>query len=156
MAGRIILHIDFDSFFASVEQQNNPQFRNKPLGVTATHGRTAIIAASREAKKLGIKNVMRSYDAFGICPWLLLTSAHFQKYFEVSKKFLKIADQYSPIVEMFSIDEVFMDVTQTAKLFGGVYPLITMFKHRIAKETGEYITVSVGISHNKLLAKLAS
>jgi len=156
MAEKIILHIDFDSFFASVEQQNNPQFRDKPLGVTAANGRTAIIAASREAKALGIKNVTRTYDAFQICPWLIVTSAHFREYFEVSKKFLVIADSYSPLVELFSIDEVFLDVTQTAKLFGGVSSLIRLFKQQITKELGKYITVSIGISHNKLLAKLAS
>jgi DNA polymerase IV len=156
MAEKIILHVDFDSFFASVEQQHHPHFRNKPLGVTAANGRTAIIAASREAKALGIKNVMRTYDAFQICPWLVTTSAHFRDYFEISKKFLTIADRYSPTVELFSIDEVFLDVTHTARLFGGVHPLIRLFKKQIAKEIGEYITVSVGISHNKMLAKLAS
>ena len=152
----IILHIDFDSFFASVEQQDNPILRGKPIGVTATNGRTAIIAASREAKKLGIPNVTRTYDAFQICPWLQVVPAHFNRYMEVSKQFLRVCNLFSPTIEMFSIDEVFMDITQTAKLFGGVTPLIKLFKHRIFKEIGPYITVSVGVSYNKLLAKLAS
>ncbi|MDE2589026.1 MAG: DNA polymerase IV, partial [Patescibacteria group bacterium] len=156
MNERIILHIDFDSFFASVEQQDFPQLRGKPVGVTATNGRTAIIAASREAKKLGIPNVTRTYDAFQICPWLTVVPAHFYRYLEVSKMFLKICNYFSPTIEMFSIDEVFMDVTLTARLFGGVKPLVNIFKQRILQEIGQFITVSVGVSHNKLLAKLAS
>lgn len=156
MNERIILHIDFDSFFASVEQQDNPLLRGKPIGVTAANGRTAIIAASREAKKLGIPNVTRTYDAFQICPWLTVVPAHFHRYMDVSKLFLKVCNLFSPTIEMFSIDEVFMDVTLTARLFGGVTPLVKIFKQRILQEIGPFITVSVGVSYNKLLAKLAS
>lgn len=153
---RIILHIDFDSFFASVEQQYNVQLRGKPLGVTATNGRTCIIAASREAKKYGIKTGSRTFEAYKLCPSLVLISADFVKYWETSKKFVNICKDYSPYVEVFSIDEVFMDITATEGLFGDVYSLIATIKHRIKAEIGEHITVSVGISYNKLLAKLAS
>lgn len=153
---KIILHIDFDSFFASCEQQFNPLLRNKPLGVTATNGRTCIIASSREAKKLGIKTGARTYEALKICPTLNLAPANFVKYLETSKKFLKICQNFSPDVELFSIDEVFMDITLTNPLFGGPYEMIKKIKKEIKEKIGEYITVSVGISHNKLLAKLAS
>jgi DNA polymerase IV len=153
---KIILHIDFDSFFASVEQQDDPKLRNKPVGITAHNGRTCIIAASREAKKLGIKSPSRTYEAFKICPDLQLVSANFVKYLEISKKFLKICQNFSPFVELFSIDEVFMDITQTNHLFGGPYQMIEKIKQEIKEKIGEFITVSVGISHNKLLAKLAS
>lgn len=153
---RVILHIDFDSFFASVEQQNNPQFRHKPLGVTATHGRTAIIAASREAKAKGVKSPSRTFDALRICPDMQFTGAHFREYFEISKKFIAICTRFSPYVEVFSLDELFLDVTQTAKLFGGTENVVRLIKQAIAKEIGEYITVSVGISYNRSLAKLAS
>jgi len=153
---RIILHIDFDSFFASVEQQSNPLLRGKPLGVTAANGRTCIIASSREAKRLGIKTGARTYEAIKVCPNLNLAKADFVKYFEVSKKFLNICKDYSPYVEMFSIDELFMDITLTEHLFGGTYNIIQTIKKRIREEIGEYITASVGISYNKLLAKLAS
>ena len=151
-----ILHVDFDSFFASCEQQFNPLLRNKPLGVTATNGRTCIIASSREAKRLGIKTGARTYEALKICPTLNLAPANFVKYLEVSKKFLKICQSFSPEVELFSIDEVFMDITLTNHLFGGVYSTIKLLKKEIREKIGEHITVSVGISHNKLLAKLAS
>lgn len=153
---RIILHIDFDSFFASVEQQLNPKFRGKPLGVTAANGRTCIIASSREAKRLGIKTGERTYVAQKICPDIILTPSHFLTYWEISKKFLKICSDYSPFVELFSLDEVFMDITSTVHLFGSAENIIATIKDRIKDEIGEYITVSVGISHNKLLAKLAS
>jgi len=153
---KTILHIDFDSFFASVEQQNNPKLRNKPIGVTAQNGRTCIIASSREAKKLGIKTGSRTYDALKICPSMIFVPADFLKYWEVSKKFLNICKDYSPYIEVFSIDEVFIDVTATVDLFGGVYEIIHKIRKRIRDEIGEYITASFGISYNKLLAKLAS
>jgi len=153
---RRILHIDFDSFFASCEQQFNPGIRNKPMGVTATNGRTCIIASSREAKRLGIKTGTRTYDAKKICPDIIFIPADFVKYWEISKKFLNICKDFSPLVEVFSIDEVFMDITQTEYLFGGQQNIVQSIKERIKKEIGEYITVSIGFSHNKLLAKLAS
>lgn len=153
---RTILHIDFDSFFASCEQQFHPQLRNRPIGVTARNGRTCIIAASREAKRLGIKTAMRSFDAETIYPGIILVPAHFTQYYEISKQFLAICKEYAPVVELFSIDEVFMDVTHSAHLFGGVMPLIARMKKRLAADVGAYITASFGIAQNKLLAKLAS
>jgi DNA polymerase-4 len=155
-AQKTIFHIDFDSFFASVEQQYRPQVRGRPMGVTAANSRSCIIASSREAKKLGIKTGARSFEAKKICPDLILVPADFNKYFEVSKKFLNICKDYSPFTELFSIDEVFMDVTKTAELFGGPYKTIEIIKKRIKAEIGEYITASFGVSHNKLLAKLGS
>lgn len=153
---RIILHIDFDSFFASVEQQLRPELRGKPMGVTAQNGRTCIIASSREAKRLGIKTGSRTFDALKICPSMVFVPADFIKYYEISKKFLNICKDYSPFVEMFSLDELFLDVTSTVHLFGDIQTIIKQIKERIKNEIGEYITVSVGISYNKLLAKLAS
>jgi DNA polymerase IV len=153
---KIILHIDFDSFFASVEQQINPLFRNRPIGVTATNGRTCIIAASREAKALGVKSPSRTFDAQRKCPAIIFVPAHFSLYWEISKKFINICSDYSPFIEIFSLDEVFMDVTRTASLFGGTYPLIEQIKNRLTAQIGAHITASFGISHNKLLAKLAS
>ncbi len=153
---RQIIHIDFDSFFASVEQQFNICLRGKPIGITATNGRTCIIASSREAKVLGIKTGTRSFEAERIYPGIKLVPADFVKYYEISKKFLNICKDYSPFVELFSIDEVFMDITSTVHLFKSKYNIVEIIKSRIKKEIGEYITVSVGISHNKLLAKLAS
>ncbi len=153
---RVILHIDFDSFFASVEQQYNPRLRGRPIGITATNGRTCIIAASREAKKYGVRSPSNTYEAKKICPAIQFISADFVKYWEVAKKFISIAKDYSPYVEVFSIDEVFIDVTHSVHLFNNTDNLVSIIKKRITKEIGEYITVSIGISYNKMLAKLAS
>lgn len=153
---RVILHIDFDSYFASCEQQFDPKLRGKPIGVTAQNGRTCIIAASKQAKKLGVKSPSRTFDALEIVPDMIFVSAHFEKYWEITQKFLNICKDYSPFVELFSLDEVFIDITATQNLYGGKFKLINKIKERIKNEIGEYITVSVGISYNKLLAKLAS
>ena len=153
---KVILHIDFDSYFASVEQQYNPKLRGRPIGVTAQNGRTCIIAASREAKKLGVKSPSRTWEAIQKVPSMVFVPASFERYWQITQKFISLCKDFSPFVEIFSLDEVFMDITQTQDLFGGKYELIEKIKKRISKEIGEYITVSVGISYNKLLAKLAS
>ncbi len=153
---RVILHVDFDSFFASVMQQDYPELRDKPIGIIAHNGRTAIIAASREAKRMGVTSPTRTYIAQQKCPNIKFVRADFIRYFEISKKFLEIANLFSPTVELFSIDEVFMDVTDTLPLFGSVENLVRQLKMKLAKAVGPYITVSVGVSYNKMLAKLAS
>ncbi len=151
-----ILHLDMDSYFASCEQQFNPKFRGKPIAVTAQNGRNCIIAASREAKRLGVKSPSTRWEAVNLVPDLIFTSASFERYWEITQKFLNICKDYSPFVELFSLDEVFMDITRTKDLFGGELNIIEKIKTRIREEIGEYITVSVGMSHNKLLAKLGS
>lgn len=156
MPNKVILHIDFDSFFASCEQQYNPSFRGKPIGVTAQNGRTCIIAASREAKALGVKSPSRTFDALEKVPSMIFIPAHFEKYWQITQIFLNICKDYSPYVELFSLDEVFMDITLTENLFNGKNEIIKQIRERIKNEIGEYVTVSVGISYNKLLAKLAS
>ncbi|OGH02512.1 MAG: hypothetical protein A2798_02585 [Candidatus Levybacteria bacterium RIFCSPHIGHO2_01_FULL_37_17] len=153
---RLILHIDFDSYFASCEQQFNPNLRGIPIGVTATNGRTCIIAASKEAKKLGIKSPSVTWEALQIVPNMTFVPAHFTKYWEITQKFLNICKDYSPYVELFSLDEVFIDITNSEHLFGGKEGIVKAIKERIKNEIGEYITVSIGISYNKLLAKLGS
>jgi len=152
----VIIHIDFDSYFASCEQQFDQKLRGKPIGVTAQNGRTCIIAASRQAKKLGVKSPSRTWEALRIVPSMIFVPAHFEKYWEITQKFLNICKDFSPFVQLFSLDEVFMDITSTEGLFGGKYQLINKIRQRIKDEIGEYVTVSVGISHNKLLAKLGS
>ena len=87
---------------------------------------------------------------------MIFVPAHFEKYWEITQKFLDICKDFSPYVELFSLDEVFMDITVTENLFGGKYHLIEKIRERIKNEIGEYVTVSVGISYNKLLAKLGS
>ncbi len=153
---KTILHIDFDSYFASCEQQFNPSLRGKPIGVTATNGRHCIIAASREAKKLGIKSPSATWEATNIVPSIIFVPGQFKKYWEITQKFINICKDYSPYVEIFSLDEVFMDISSTQYLYKDKYEIIKIIKERIKNEIGEYITVSVGMSSNKLLAKLGS
>ena len=145
-----------DSFFASVEQQASPALVGKPVGVIKGPGRTCLIAASREAKKLGIKTGTTTYEAKAIYPKIILVPADFDKYFSVTKKFIEICSRYSPDLEVFSIDELFLNITGTQDLFGGAGEVCQKIKRAIRSEIGRYITCSVGISYNRLLAKLAS
>ncbi len=153
---RTILHLDMDSFFASVEQQANPFLAGKPVGVVKGPGRTCLIAASREAKKLGIKTGTSVFEARAIYPRIALVPADFDKYFSVTKIFIEICSGYSPDLEAFSIDELFLDVSQTKDFFEGSLGICRRIKEQIKKELGQHITCSIGISYNRLLAKLAS
>ena len=151
-----ILHLDMDSFFASVEQQANPALAGKPIGIIKGEGRSCVIATSKQAKKLGIKTGISTYDAKHIYPKIIFVPADFDKYFFVTNKFIEICSRYSPDLEIFSIDELFLDVTKTEKFFAGTSGIVREIKKAIKKELGEQITCSVGISYNRLLAKLAS
>src|SRR3989344_3530257 len=99
---RTIMHVDFDSFFASCEQHFNPNLRSKPIGITAENGRNCIIAASREAKKLGLKSPNNTWEAKRLIPDIILVKADFERYLEITKKLLEISNRYSPVVELFS------------------------------------------------------
>src|SRR3989344_7315401 len=116
---RTVMHIDFDSFFASVEQQANPLLRGKPIGVTGdSPSRGIVCAASKEAKKYGIKTGTPVFKAKEMCPTIILVKGDFTKYQYIHKKSLEVFNQFSDLVEPFSIDEAFIDVTQTMKLRG--------------------------------------
>lgn len=168
---KTILHIDFNSYFATVEQQANPRLRGKPIAVTGgdRKSRTVINAASIEAKKMGIKTPMQIWEAQKICPDLILVKGDSDKYLSVTTKFLNILKDYSPNIEVFSIDEVFVELTvdrlqgtvptgeiQDCNLLTVTCNLAEEIKHRIRSEIGEWMKVSIGISYNKLMAKLAS
>jgi len=154
---KIILHIDMNSYFASVEQQANPFLRGKPIGITGKRSERSVIAtASTEAKKLGVKTAMSTWEAKKICPSLLLISGDPEKYAEITHRFNKIFTEFTDRIEPFSVDESFLDITESAKdWFGAVY-LAQQLRERLKEECGEYITASIGIAENKLLAKLSS
>jgi DNA polymerase-4 len=145
-----------DSFFATCEQQVNPFLRGKPVGILKAEGRNCVIAASVEAKKKGVKTGFSVWEARRLCPGIFFLPADFDKYFAVTKEFLKIAQGFTPLVEVFSIDEVFLDITQTKDFFGGEFFLAAVLKERVQRQIGEWISCSVGIAYNKLLAKIAS
>ncbi len=181
---RTLLHVDFNSYFATVEQQANPRLRGKPIGVTGGDRtkRTVVGAASIEAKKFGVKTGMQLWEAQRLCPQIILVPGDSDKYLECTKRFLNILKRYSPYLEVFSIDEVFLELedskshrfarvitSQSNLYFDSVTPhdslppekwcsaheMAQEIKQRIRSEIGEWITCSIGISYNKLMAKLA-
>lgn len=116
---KTILHLDMNSYFASVEQQLNPILRNKPIGVIKALGRTCIIAASIEAKKYGVKTAMSVWEAKKLCPQIIFVPSRFDNYAKITKKIISLTKDYSPDVEIFSIDEMFLDITDTQTLWPG-------------------------------------
>jgi len=152
---RTILHVDMDAYFASVEQRANPFLRGKPIVVCGNpRGRSVVTTASYEARAWGVKTGMNLWEAKRACPQGILIRCDPDKYVEVSLKLFSIYNEFSPLVEVFSIDESFLDITGTERLFGNPLQVARKIKKRI-KEKVE-LTCSVGIASTKLLAKLAS
>jgi len=112
---KVILHIDFNSYFATVEQQANPRLRGKPVGVTGGDRlkRTVLGAASVEAKRFGVKTGMQIWEARKLCPQIILVPGDSDKYLETTKRFLGILKDYTPYLEVFSIDECFLELYKT-------------------------------------------
>jgi DNA polymerase-4 len=151
---RVIMHMDMDAFFASVEQRVNPALRGRPIVVCGGGRRTVVAAASYEARPYGIRSGMPLYEAQRKCPDLLVVQADIPTYVDASLRILDILQGFTPDVEVYSIDEAFLDVTGSLVLFGGAERIARMIKERINKELR--LTCSIGIAPNKLLAKLAS
>jgi DNA polymerase IV len=154
MVGRIIMHVDMNAFFASVEQQNNPELRGKPIAVVGSGHRTVITTSSYEARAFGVKTGMATWEARRCCPELILVVGDNRKYTHTSSLIVQMMHDYTPLVEVFSIDEGFLDVTGSLALFGSAENIAYLLKSRIRHQFG--ITCSIGIAPNKLLAKLAS
>jgi DNA polymerase-4 len=154
MSDRIILHLDMNAFFASVEQQANPALRGKPIAVIGSNGRTVITTASYEARKFGVKTGMAIWEAKRQCPQIILVVGDNRKYTYTSSRIFNMMLDYTPMVEVFSIDEAFLDVTGSMGIFGTPEQIVYLLKARIKHRFG--LTCSVGVGSNKLLAKLAS
>jgi DNA polymerase IV len=151
------MHIDMNSYFASVEQQANPFLRGKAVGVTGKQeSRAVVAAASIEAKKRGVKTAMSNFEARKIAPDLIMVSGDSSKYSHITSTFLDIFHEFTDLVEQFSVDEAFLDVTEQTEDYMGATIIAQMIKARLSEECGSRITCSVGIAPNKLLAKLAS
>ena len=153
-SNRTILHIDMNAFFASVEQAMNPALRGKPIAVIGSAHRTVITTSSYEARKYGVKTGMAVWEGKRCCPDLILVVGNNRRYTHTSAEIMKMLFDYTPLVEVFSIDEAFMDVTDCLRLFGSSENIAYRLKARIRHRFG--ITCSIGIAPNKLLAKLAS
>ena len=146
-----------NSYFASVEQQANPFLRGKPIVVSGKEdSRTVIVAASVEAKKFGVKTAMNIFEAKKLCPNLYFVQPDPKKYAYVTDSFFEIFKRHTSEVELFSIDEAFLDLTGFANDFKQSEKIAKIIKKQIKNEIGEWIRCSIGISFNRLLAKLAS
>lgn len=152
---RIIMHIDMDAFFASVEQAENSDLKGKPIAISGNvEGRSVVSAASYEARRYGVHSAMPLKLAKKCCPNLILIQGDMAKYVRISKEIVLLYYNFCPAIEYSSIDEVFMDFTYTVKDFNEAIEI----GNRIRKEVKDkfHITCTAGISYNKLLAKLAS
>lgn len=151
---KIILCIDMDAFFASVEQKTHPGLKGKPIAVIGSGKRTVITTASYEARKFGVKTGMNTWEAKKACPHLILVIGNNEKYTYICIELSKIYSRFTPDVEIYSIDEVFLDITTTHHLFGGPEEIGKSIKKAVRDRFG--INCTVGIGPNILLAKLAS
>src|SRR6266404_4601809 len=153
----LIMHIDLNSCFATIEQQANPLLRGKPLIVAAYSTPNAfVLAPSIEAKRLGIKMGMRVRDAQEIYPKVIVRSPDPPKYRDVHLKFKKIFQDYSPDVTPRSIDEAVIDFRPVENLHTDLVAAAKEIKQRMKDEIGEWIFCSIGIGTNMFLAKLAA
>ena len=149
---RIILHVDMDAFFASVEQLDNPQLRGKPVIVGGVSERGVVSTCSYEARKFGVKSAMPVFMAQRLCPKGHFVRVRYHRYKEISNKIFAIFREVTQLVEPLSIDEAYLDVTNSRFLSG--MEAAIYIKSRVLKEIG--LTLSIGISYNKFLAKIAS
>ena len=153
---RTILHSDLNNFFASVEMVEHAELKSVPMAVcgdeTERHG--IVLAKNELAKALGIKTAMTVWEAQTICPNLVKVPSDMQKYRKYSTVVRKIYEDFTDKIEGFGIDEAWLDVTHSQMLFGGGMEIAKSISERVRKETG--LTVSIGVSFNKVFAKLAS
>jgi len=143
-----------DAFFASVEQQANPKLRGKPVAVIGSGHRTVVTTRSYEARKFGVKTGMNVYEAKKLCPHIIFVVGDNDKYAHTCRELSEIYTAFTPDVEIYSIDEAFLDVTTTHHLFGGPEAIGLEIKKKVKSKFG--INCTVGIATNILLAKLAS
>jgi DNA polymerase-4 len=154
VSGRDILHLDLDAFYASVEVLDDPTLRGKPVIVGGSERRGVVCAASYEARKFGVRSAQPTATAKRLCPKGVFLPVRMERYREASERVFGIFHRYSPLVEAISIDEAFLDVTGTRRLFGTPEEIARKIKAAVLRETG--LTVSAGVAASKLVAKIAS
>jgi DNA polymerase IV len=151
---RAILHVDMDAFYASVEQRDNPELVGKPVIVGWPGGRGVVAAASYEVRRFGVRSAMPMHTALRLCPNAICIPPRMQRYREVSEKVFGVFHEITPLVQGLSLDEAFLDVTESQALLGDPAAIARRIKDSIRARTG--LTASVGVATNKLVAKIAS
>jgi DNA polymerase-4 len=150
----MIMHLDMDAFYASVEQLDNPGLRDACLVVGGDTRRGVVAAASYAARRYGIHSAMPIFQARQKCPDLVIVPPRRDRYVELSRKIMALLEDISPLVEQISIDEAYVDISGCARLHGTSRKIARTIKSKIRLEIG--LTASVGIAPNKFLAKIAS
>lgn len=151
---RKIIHIDMDAFYASVEQLDNAELKNKPLAVGGSEKRGVVAAASYEARKFGVRSAMSGILAKKLCPELIFVKPRFDRYKEISKQIKNLFFQYTDLVEPLSLDEAYLDVTNNKKGNPSATLIAQEIRNLIFEEL--QLKASAGISINKFVAKIAS
>jgi len=154
VSARRILHVDMDAFYASVEQRDNPNLQGKPVVVGGGTNRGVVAAVSYEARRFGIRSAMPMAEAIRRCDHLVRVKPRMSHYKEASAHIFAIFREFTPLVEGLSLDEAFLDVTASIKLFGSPQNIAASIKQRVLEDTE--LTASVGVAENKLVAKIAS
>jgi len=150
----MILHVDMDAFYASVEQLDDPSLEGQPVVVGGLGPRGVVATANYPARRFGVHSAMPMGRARRLCPQARFIRPRMERYREKSSEVFRILRNFTPLLEGLSLDEAFLDVTGSLKLFGGPEEIGVRVKREIQQLTG--LTASVGMAHNKFLAKLAS
>ncbi|MDZ7843085.1 MAG: DNA polymerase IV [Gammaproteobacteria bacterium] len=151
---RAIIHVDMDAFYASVEQLDEPAYRGRPVIVGGLGRRGVVSAASYEARPFGVHSALPMARARRLCPDAVYLAPRMDRYREVSAELFAVFHEFTPLVEGISVDEAWLDVTNSRALFGDIETIGARIKQTIRERTG--LTASIGMAPNKFLAKLAS
>ena len=151
---RVILHVDMDAFYASVEQRDRPELRGRPVIVGGAGGRGVVAAASYEVRRFGVHSAMPTREALRRCPEAICVAPRMAHYSAVSREIFAVFHEFTPLVQGLSLDEAFLDVTGSLAVLGEPAHIAREIKRRIRERTE--LTASVGVAPNKLVAKIAS
>jgi DNA polymerase-4 len=151
---RAILHVDMDAFYASVEQLDHPELRGKPLIVGGLGNRGVVAAASYEVRAFGVHSAMPMREALRRCPHALCVRPRFERYRQVSEQVFAVFREFTPLIQGLSLDEAFLDVTDSQAALGHAASIGARIKRLIFERVG--VSASVGVASNKLIAKIAS